>query len=318
MSCSITIDARTGLCALQSPFALERGGALEEAVLAYEVDGPESAPLVVALGGISAGRSVARWWPEQIGPGRALDTSRARIVGVDFLGSAGASTGPASSGLGAAFPSVTTLDQARAIARLLDHLGVERARALAGASYGGMVALAFAAAFPERVERLVAISAPHESAAAARAWRHVQRRVLALGARAGDEREGVAVARALAMTTYRCAEDLAARPELTRWLDARGRAFAERVDAAAYRALSESLDGHRVRPEDVRVPAILAGADSDGLVPIAQLRELRDRLGAPAELVEIRSRFGHDAFLKELDAVAAVLRRGLALEEVAS
>ena len=48
---------------------------------------------------------------------------------------------------------VTTHDQADALARVLDEIGVERIQAFVGASYGGMVALAFAERYP-RARRL--------------------------------------------------------------------------------------------------------------------------------------------------------------------
>ncbi len=47
--------------------------------------------------------------------------------------------------------------QARMIARLMDHLGTERATVV-GSSYGGAVAIACALDFPERVERLIIVS----------------------------------------------------------------------------------------------------------------------------------------------------------------
>ena len=56
-------------------------------------------------------------------------------------------------GDGAAFPSISSYDQAEVLLRLLDHLGISSLRAIAGGSYGGMVALAFGERYPERVSR---------------------------------------------------------------------------------------------------------------------------------------------------------------------
>src|SRR5256885_2214466 len=129
----------------------------------YELVGPEAAPVVVVLGGISATRHVTStesdaapgWWDALVGPGRAVDTTRVRVLGVDYIDGGRGSDGRPRR-------TVTTHDQADAIAAVLDAVGVERVHAFIGASYGGMVALAFAERLPHRVERLVVISAPHE------------------------------------------------------------------------------------------------------------------------------------------------------------
>src|SRR5213082_3818881 len=74
-----------------------------------------------------------------------------------------------------------------------------------------MVGLAFAERYPERVARLIVIGAPDRSHPLATAWRSVQRRIVSLAAACGQAQEGLKIARALAMTTYRSAAELAAR-----------------------------------------------------------------------------------------------------------
>ena len=177
--------------------------------LPYEVLGPASAPATVVLGGISAGRHLARtitdprrgWWPGVVGEGGALDPARRRLVGIDYLG------GRSDSQL---LRPVTTRDQARAVAAVLDDLGIAAA-SLVGASYGGMVALAFAELFPARVARLAVLCAAHRTHPMATALRSLQRSAASLGADAGRAARGVALARALAMTTYRSAAEFEER-----------------------------------------------------------------------------------------------------------
>ena len=332
---AVTLSGASRLAPLPLEFPLELGGALEEAVVGFELIEPgkpapgTDAPLVIVQGGISAGRHAAAsagdpspgWWEELVGPGKAIDTARFRVLATDWLGGGGISSGPESSGLGSAFPQVTSQDQARAIAAVLDRLEVERAHAFAGASYGGMVALAFGALFPERVGRLAVLGAAHESWPLASAWRAVQRRILEWGIESGDEARAVELARMLAMTTYRGAAELAERfrggpqpaPDglhapIETYLEARGRAWSKGVGAASYRSLSRAIDLSRVRPEDVRVPTTLVAFDSDRLVPPEQVRECARRLGAPTRVVEVATRYGHDGFLKEPEAVGRVLR----------
>jgi homoserine O-acetyltransferase len=283
-----------------------------------EVHGDPGLPAVIALGGISATRHLAAhgadarrgWWDPFVGAGRALDTTRYSVIGVDYIGGAG---GP-----------VTTEDQARALSTALDRLGIRSVHAIVGSSYGGMVALAFAALHPERLGRLVLISAAHQTHPMATALRSIQRQVVRLGLAQGRAGEGLRLARALAMTTYRTAEEFAARfdpaPEWTPsgprfpvedYLDAVAERFAAAVSPQRFLALSESIDLHRVDPIAVRAPATIVGVDSDALVPLWQLRELRNRLGGPARLHEFGSRYGHDAFLKEVDTVSRIVAEAL-------
>jgi homoserine O-acetyltransferase len=321
VSATFTCDVDARVCALDTDLVLERGGVLAGAQLGYEVAGRADGPLVGILGGISAGRHAAAhatntvrgFWDELAGPGRAIDTSRVAWLGFDWLGGAGLSTGPVSSGLGARFPAVTSRDQARALARILDHLGRERFDVLVGASFGGMTALAFAEEFGARVGELVVLCAAHRSDPLASAWRRLQREALALGVRAGDPALGVEFARKLAFTTYRGRADWTRRAaDAEGWLAARGREFAKRFDADVYRVLSTAIDEHAVAPRRITTPTTLVGFDSDLLVPIEQVRELAGELAGPVRTVEIETPYGHDGFLKETRRIDTVLREVLA------
>lgn len=61
---------------------------------------------------------------------------------------------------------------------LQDHLGIERVYACVGGSLGGLQALAAAAQFPDRVDRLVSVSASARSHPTAIALRYVQRNIV--------------------------------------------------------------------------------------------------------------------------------------------
>lgn len=101
------------------------------------------------------------WWDSMIGAGKPLDTDRYFIVCINLLGSCYGTTGPCSphtdgQAWNARFPLVTAGDQARLQAQTLTALGIERAT-LVGPSVGGLIALAFAALFPERTKGVVSI-----------------------------------------------------------------------------------------------------------------------------------------------------------------
>lgn len=276
------------------------------------VEGPDGAPLAVVLGGVSAhryaadGDDVAGWWRDQAGPGRALDTQSRRVLSIDFLGEDVA-------------PFPTTEDQARAVLALADALGAKRFD-LAGASYGGMVALALAALAPDRARAVFVTGASARAAPTAQAWRSTQRAIVAFAQASGDPQAGVALARRIAMTTYRTPEELDARfgPEaegrdaegVEAYLAARGRAYAAATPAARFLALSRSLDAHDVDVCAIRCPVVYVAVTSDRLVSLGEMGEAA-RATPRGTLKTLASRYGHDAFLKEPAAYAALLREFL-------
>lgn len=309
------VDVREGIFELPGGLELHHGGRLERVRIAWRLAGAGRGPVVAALGGISAHRCVftsgahSGWWDALVGRGRALDARRFRILGLDFLGGSGESTGPVP---GHPFPSISTYDQAEALLGLLNHLGIASLHAIAGASYGGMVALAFAERHPDRVSRLLVIGAADRTHPMATAWRSVQRRLLQFAMRHGEGAAGVTLARALAMASYRSSEEFAARfrapPRrldggfvfpVEDYLFARGADYAARYRPEAFICLSESIDLHAVAAERIRVPTTLVAVQEDQLVPLGDVRALAARFEQHGRLVEISSIFGHDAFLKE-------------------
>jgi homoserine O-acetyltransferase len=294
----------------------------QEPTLPHELIGAPRAPVVVVLGGISSSRHVAAtatdptpgWWDAQVGPGRAIDTNAVRVLGIDYLdGGRGPDGRPAR--------IVTTHDQAAALAALLDTLGVERVRAVVGASYGGMVALAFGERHGERVDQLVVIGAAHESHPMSTGLRALQRRIVELGLEHGFAGDALAVARGIAMTTYRTAREFADRfdntPgslsetdvsfEVERYLANRGASFAAKFRPEYFLALSLSSDLHRVDPAAIRTPTTIVAAEGDTLVPQVQTRSLARRLAVPGRFVFLPTIFGHDAFLKEPAKIGRIL-----------
>jgi len=310
------VEYQRGALELPQPFRLDCGRVLYDARLAWQCVGPAEAPLVIALGGISAHSRACSsdgkgWWEEQCGLGRTLDTRRYRVLSVDWLGGCDAST-PARGE--ADFPVVSTADQARALLALLNRLGVRRVHLLAGASYGGNVAQQLAALLGDRLRRLVLLSAAHRAAQFGLALRHIQRSILELG----EGKQALALARELAVLCYRSTEGIEqrfvendARGGVVGWLQHHGEKFSTRFDSAAYRCLSHSLDGHYIDPATIRVPTTVFAVREDLTVPLSLLHEYVARAGGPCELVEISSAHGHDAFLKEAAAVSRVLSSAL-------
>lgn len=325
-------QVREGVLAVPGELKLHFGETLESVAIAWRLAGPAGAPVVLAIGGISASRRVwlpdepgGGWWHEVVGPGLALDTQRFRILSFDYLGASADSTGPRG---GAAFPTVSAYDQAELLLRLMNHLGISSLRAIAGASYGGMVALAFGERYPDRVARLIVISAADRAHPMASAWRVVQRRIVKLAIESGQPAQGLELARALAMATYRSPEEFAARFSgaarragrraetntndegrfvlpVEEYLFARGAEYARTHRPDSFVCLSESIDLHRVDASRIFAPVTAIAVREDQLVPLADMRAMVARL-PNAELHEISSVYGHDAFLKENRRLAPI------------
>jgi len=314
---TVDVSWQQGVLELPRPFRLESGEVLADGRLSWQCVGPAEAPLVIALGGISAHRracstDASGWWEEQVGPGKTLDTQRFRVLGIDWLGGCNQSTGP--QGVDG-FPAISTADQARALLLLLNRLGVRRVHLLVGASYGGNVAQHLAALLGDRLRRLVLLSAAHRPAQFGLGLRHIQRAILDLG---NESDEALALARALAVLCYRTTEgveqrfsDDASLGGIVGWLQHHGATFSRRFDSQSYRCLGRSLDAHGIDPAAIRAPTTLFAVREDLTVPLSLLREYATRSGGQCELVEVSSPHGHDAFLKEEQAVSTLLAAAL-------
>ncbi len=310
----IVPEAIDGQIDLPSPWTLFHGEQLDGAQLAYRLLGPAGAPVVVALGGISAHKFVAAprtsgWWHTLVGPGLGLDTNRYRVLGIDYLGGRGGSTAP---GSGELFPSLSAWDQAEALAHLVRALGIAPLHAIMGASYGGMVAMAFAKGYPQLTRRIVVVSSADRTQPLATAWRSVQRQVVRDALARGDGAAGLKLARALAMTTYRSPAELAQRfagPPVREggrfrfpiedYLFARGDEYVRYYRPESFLCLSESIDLFEIDATGLAVPVTLVAIGEDQLVPIADMRALAAKMGQGCRLVEVSSASGHDAFLTE-------------------
>ena len=303
------------------------GRDLRSVEVRYAWHGAPDAPTILVQGGISADRDVSLdpegnpgWWSELAGKDCAIDLRTHRILSIDWL---------TASDFGSNVTSISTTDQADALAALVESLGIGRVAAFVGASYGAMTALAFAARHPQKVAQLVLLAGAHRAHPLSTAQRSIQRQIVRLGLAAGQSDLALSLARQLAMTTYRGSEEFARRfcgePEsregrfhfpVEDYLQHAGRRFVERFDVQRFLELSESIDLHDVAPESVQTLTTLIGFPSDRLVPLADLCELQRRLSGPATLEIIDSPYGHDAFLKEPAKLAPILRQALNVRSV--
>ena len=344
-------------------FSLEAGGVLQSPTLRYAMYGEPNAVgdnVILVAHALSGSARVADWWPRLFSDGGLLQSGRHCVIGINIPGSCYGSTGPGSIDpltgrrYGAHFPLVSVRDIVTLQMRLLDQLKIQRLKLVMGASIGGMQALELAIQFPQRVERVISIGAAPLRAMGL-GLNHLQRRMIELdpawkgGEYTPDQppRAGLALARALAVTTYKSAElfdhRFARKPDrgggdpwaslheqgqgltgqrfdVAGYLDYQGEKFVERFDANAYLAITRTMDTFdptRGYPSAesaysrIQAEVMLVGISSDWLFPPAEIAALAtslEKAGVRCQYRELISSHGHDAFLAEPDQLARLMR----------
>ena len=349
---------------LDTPLELESGEVLPDVRIAYQTWGEPDAHgtngvlVLHALTGDShvtgpegPGHPSPGWWEGLVGPGLALDTDKYFVVAPNVLGGCQGTTGPSSpaqdgKAWGSRFPRITIRDTVRAEEALADALGIDSWAAVVGGSMGGMRALEWAATFPERVRRLLALACPTATSAWQIAWASPQLHAIRNdpdwcgGDYHGTGRSpdaGLGVARRIAHITYRGADEFderfgrlpqegedprsGGRYAVESYLDHHARKLSRRFDPASYVLLTEAMNDHDVgrgrggTAEALkRLPerTMVAGVSSDHLYPLAQQEEIAAHLPVPGRARLIVSPHGHDGFLVQTDQVTALLGELLA------
>jgi homoserine O-acetyltransferase len=343
------------------PYQFESGVLLAPVDVAYETygtlnrDGTNAVLICHALTGSAhaAGKSPdgqLGWWDSIVGEGRAFDPAKHFIVCSNFLGSCYGTTGPTSinprtgKSYGAAFPQITVRDMVRVQRELLKHLGVRRLKAVIGGSLGGMQVLEWGVTYPEMVDALIPIA----TAARHSAWCIGLNEVARLGILTDpawndghyteQPERGLALARMIAMITYRSRESFErkfgqARQEeqvgrgvfnelspagfqIESYLRYQGEKLVDRFDAATYVAITRAMDQQDVARGRgslaealalVRAKTLCIGISTDVLYPSEEQKEIAALIPG-AEYREIESPYGHDAFLIEFDVLNRFVR----------
>jgi homoserine O-acetyltransferase len=333
---------------------LESGRTLGPVTLAYETYGRLNADRSNAIlvchalsgdahaAGFHAGEETPGWWDDMIGPGKAFDTRQYFVICTNTIGGCKGSTGPSSihpkTGKPYAldFPMITITDMVNAQRRLIDDLGIEKLFCVVGGSMGGMQALQWASAYPDRVRAAIPIATALKQSPQQIAFDEVIRQSIMADPAwrkgnyydHGQPKKGLAVARMIGHITFMSDQSMeqkfsrklkngnlsfsfAEDFEVEGYLRYRGDNFVKRFDANSYLYITKAMDYF-----DLSDGLFLSGAKktgtrflvisftSDWLYPSHQSQEivrLLKRRGIAATYCDLKSTWGHDAFLVEVE-----------------
>lgn len=291
------------------------------------------------------------WWDAMIGPGKGLDTSRYFVICSNVLGGCQGTTGPLSTNpatgrpYGLTFPVITIRDMVQVQRILLDHLGIDSLLCVIGGSMGGMQALDWSVAFPDRVRSAVILASTSRLTAQGIAFNAVGRNAIMSDPSWNDgdyyDREpparGLATARMIGHITYLSDEsmrmkfgrrlreresygyDFADLFEIESYLNHQGDKFVERFDANSYIYLSKAMDyfdlgerygGLHEAFSRARSKFLVISYSSDWLYPTYQSKEIVFALmkaNKDVSFTEISCPYGHDSFLIETERQSKII-----------
>jgi homoserine O-acetyltransferase/O-succinyltransferase len=357
----------------ETPFTLKNGEVLPQFDLVYETYGTLNANksnAVLICHALSGNHHVAGkyaetdknagWWDNLIGPKKPLDTNKFFVIGVNNLAGCHGSSGPSSikpkskKPYGASFPIVTVEDWVNSQARLLDYLGIETLAAVMGGSLGGMQALQWTVAYPQRVKHALVIASAPNLTAQNMAFNEVARQAIITDPEFYDgdyyahntvPHRGLRIARMLGHITYLSDDAMGEKFgrklkdkikysfdvefEMESYLRYQGDKFAGEFDANTYLRMTRALDYYDPALEhggdlskalkNVKAEFLVVSFTSDWRFSPERSREIVKALldnELTVSYAEVTALHGHDAFLMPDAHYHAILRAYLQKVEV--
>ena len=232
-------------------------GAVADTGIAYRVDGPTDAPVVVFINSLGTDH---RMWDSQLAP----FSERFRVLRYE---SNGHGTSDRRKG------SVTIETLGRDLVRLLDHLAIEQAH-LCGCSLGGMITLWTALHNPARVKRAV-VANSGAKIGTNEGW---DGRIEAV------RRGGMAAVRAVTLRRFFSEAFRLHHPDIAQRM---GDSL-EAVDSEGYIAACQALRAADLRPlvSSIRIPTLIVAGEIDVATPPILAEELHAAI-PESELVVI-------------------------------
>ncbi len=347
------------------PITLKSGAVLPQFDLVYETYGTLNAQksnAVLICHALSGTHHVAGkyaeedkypgWWDNLVGPNKPLDTNKFFVIGVNNLGGCHGSTGAASINpatgekWGSQFPVLTVEDWVSSQTLLADYLGIQQLAAVVGGSLGGMQALQWTLAYPERVRHALVIASAPNLTAQNMAFNEVARQAIITDPEfhGGDyythgvvPRRGLRIARMLGHITYLSDDAMGAKFgrklkdgikysfdaefEMESYLRYQGDKFAGEFDANTYLRMTRALDYYdpalvcdgdlSKALAEVKAQFLVVSFTSDWRFSPARSREIVKALldnECTVSYAEVTAAHGHDAFLMPEAHYHAILR----------
>ena len=293
------------------------------------------------------------WWDNMIGPGRAFDTNKYFIICSNVLGGCRGTTGPSSINpktekrYGLDFPIISISDMVNVQKHLIDHLEIDQLFSVAGGSMGGMQALEWLTAHPERLKSAIVIATATKHSPQQIAFHEVGRQAIMADPHWKEGHyyggfppaKGLSVARMIGHITYMSEISMAkkfgrrlsnnGKPhkfcigfEVEEYLHDQGDHFVKRFDANSYLYITKAIDSFDVsRGKELyevfrgnKGKVLVLSFKSDWLYPASQSKEIVKACklaGVDMTYCEIDSTYGHDAFLLEVEEETHLIKHFL-------
>ena len=338
-----------------SPFTLKSGAVLPQYELTFETYGSLNADksnAVLICHALSGNHHVAGkyadtdksagWWDNLVGPNKPLDTNKFFVIGLNNLGGCHGSTGPSTINpatgepWGSNFPVLTVEDWVNSQALLVDHLGITNLAAVIGGSLGGMQALQWTLAYPNRVRHALVIASAPNLTAQNIAFNEVARQAIITDpefydgnyyAHGAVPRRGLRIARMLGHITYLSDDAMGEKFgrklrsgeikygfdvefEMESYLRYQGDKFAGEFDANTYLRMTRALDYYdpalvfngnlSAAMAQAKAKFLVVSFTSDWRFSPARSREIVKALldnELSVKYAEVTAAHGHDAFL---------------------
>ena len=239
---------------------------------------------------------------------------------------------------GKEFPMITVRDMVAAHRKLAESLGIESVELLIGSSIGGFQVMEWAIAAPDFAKRVALIATCTRSSAWAIAFNESQRMAISADASFHTDspdggKDGMAVARSIALLSYRGAEAYNATQtdpdgeklqgyRATTYQQHQGEKLRKRFDAHCYWRLTEAVDSHNIARgrgsveealRSIRSKALVVAITSDILFPPSDHDVMVENIPS-VEYRLIDSPFGHDGFLVEYEQLDAIIKEFMSKE----
>jgi len=290
------------------------------------------------------------WWDGLIGYGKGIDLDKYFVICANLPGSCYGTTAPASidpvngKPYGSRYPWPAIEDMVHSQKILLDRLGIQRLRAIAGGSLGGMQVLMWAACYPDFMDSIITMAAGAAVPVQGIAWHIIGRKMIESDSRfnGGDYYDhpeplrGLQVARMVGHMTYLSARALQSKFgrrrrgntrqfEIDSYFEYQGRKFAAQYDANSYIRVQAAMDEMDLEEQHGSLQeafarwhgrTLLVSFDTDWLFPVGEVERVENAMvanGTPVRHERIASPNGHDTFLIDYDLITAPVREFLSL-----